>query len=140
MSSDGTRNTTSPGTRSGSRLVARIVSCGAERSSVSASPAVAGSRCSQLSSTSSSERGGEVLDDCVDEPLLGQCPHVERGRDRVRDESGVRERGELDESRTIRVGRLDGAGQLESEPRLAHAAGPGEGEQARVAKQRLQLG
>ena len=57
MSSDGTRKTTSPGTRSGSRLVATIVSCGAERSSVSASAAVAPSTCSQLSRTSSSVRG-----------------------------------------------------------------------------------
>ena len=56
MSSDGTRNTTSPGTRRGSRLVARSVSRGPERSSVSASPAVAGSRCSQLSRISRRDR------------------------------------------------------------------------------------
>ena len=122
MSSDGTRNTTSPGTRSGSRLVARIVSCGAERSSVSASPAVAASRCSQLSRTSSMRARREELDHGVDEPLPGQRPHVERGRDRARDEPGVRERSELDQSRTVRVRRLGGAGQLEREPRLAHAA------------------
>ena len=82
----------------------------------------------------------DVLDYCVDEPLPGQRMHVEHGRDRVRDESGVRERGELDQSRTIRVGLLDCAGQIEGQPRLAHTAGPGEAEQARVAKQRLQLG
>src|SRR2546421_557438 len=39
MSSDGTRNTTSPGTRMGSRLVARIVSWGAARRSASAARA-----------------------------------------------------------------------------------------------------
>ena len=54
--SDGTRNTTSPATRRGSRLVATIVSCGAARRSVSASAAVAPNRCSQLSRTSSSVR------------------------------------------------------------------------------------
>jgi hypothetical protein len=56
--------------------------------------------------------GGEVLDDCVDEPLPGQRPHVEHGRDRVQDESSVRERGELHQGRTIRMGRLDCAGEL----------------------------
>ena len=56
MSSDGTRKTTSPATRSGSRLVARIVSWGAKRSSRSDRAAVAARTCSQLSSTSSSVR------------------------------------------------------------------------------------
>ena len=86
MSSDGTRNTTSPGTRSGSRLVARIVSWARERSSVSASPAVAASRCSQLSSDEQQRARREELDHRVDELLPGQRSHVERGRDGVRDE------------------------------------------------------
>ncbi len=57
MSSDGTRKTTSPGTRSGSRLVATIVTWGAARSSASTSDAVAASTCSQLSRTRSIRRG-----------------------------------------------------------------------------------
>ena len=79
----------------------------------------------------------EEVDHRVGQRLAGQRPHVERGRDRVRDEPGVRERGELDQSRTVRVRRLDRACQLEREPRLAHTAGAGEGEQPRVAKQRF---
>ncbi len=87
MSSDGTRNTTSPGTRSGSRLVARIVSCGAERSSASASASVAASTCSQLSSTSSSVRGARTSTTASTELLPGERADVERGGDRVRHEA-----------------------------------------------------
>ena len=121
--SEGTRKTTSPGTRSGSRLVARIVSCGAARSNASASAAVAASRCSQLSSTSSSSRAREKVDHGRDQLLRGQRPDIERGRDRVRDESWVGDGCELDERGTRRVRGLDRARELEREPRLPDAAG-----------------
>ena len=126
--------------RSGSRLVASMVSPGAERSSASASAALAPSRCSQLSRTSSSAARREEVDERVDDVLSGQRPHVERRGDGVRHEPRIGQRGELDERRAVRVGRLGGAGELEREPRLAGAAGPGERQQAGVAEQRAQLG
>ncbi len=83
----------------------------------------------------------EVLDHCVERASARTAPARRAQRrphpGRVRRRVSARE---LDQSRTIRVGRLHFAGQLEGEPRLAHTAGPGEAEQARVAKQRLQLG
>jgi hypothetical protein len=80
------------------------------------------------------------VDHRLDQLLPGQRPHVERGRDGVRDPSEVSEGGELDEGGTVRVRRRRGTGELEREPRLAHAAGSREGEQARAAEHRLQLG
>ena len=56
IASDGTRKTVSPWTRSGSRLVATTETPGAERSSTSATAAAATRTCSQLSSTSRSDR------------------------------------------------------------------------------------
>ena len=86
MSSDGTRKTTSPATRSGSRLVATIVSSGANRSSRSESAAVAARTCSQLSSTRSSVRAGQSVDHRVDEVMRGQGANVERGCDCLGDQ------------------------------------------------------
>ena len=86
ISSDGTRNTTSPGTRSGSRLVATIVSCGAERSSVSASSAARGQQVLAVVDHQQQRARGERLDDGVEQLLAGQRPHVERRRDGVRDQ------------------------------------------------------
>ena len=119
MSSDGTLKTTSPATRSGSRLVARIVSRGAERSSRSASAAVSASTCSQLSSTSSSIRGGEEAGHGVAEILRREGADVERGRHRLGHEPRVGQCAELDERGTRLERALGAAGQLEREARLA---------------------
>ena len=102
-----------------------------------------GSRCEHVLAVVRDEQQRarrEVIDDGVDELLPGQRAHIECGSDGVRDAPRVREGGELDESRTVRIRRLHGAGELEREPRLAGTARPGEGEQSRAAKERLQLG
>ena len=140
MPSDGTRNTTSPGTRSGSRLVARIVSCGAAPRRVCASAAAAASTCSQLSMTSSSERGAR-------KPATASarvCPGSARTSSAAATASGTRwasrERASSTSAAPSGCERLGGTGQLERQPRLAHAAGAGEGQHARPAQQRLQVG
>ena len=130
---------TSPGTRSGSRLVAMIVSPGADRSKLSASRAVVATRCSQLSITSSKRGRREVVHDRVDDGLARQRPNVERGGDRVGDERGVGERGKLDEGAPVAMRWLGAACQLERKPGLADAAGSDERQQPCTAQERPQL-
>ena len=68
--SDGTRQASSPGMWSGSRLVASTVRSGHERSSSSARRAHESIRCSQLSSTSKSRRGAS----CIARAVAPGCP------------------------------------------------------------------
>ena len=60
------------------------------------------SRCSQLSSTSSSVRGARNVDERVDDVLPRQRPHVERRGDGVGHEPGIGQRGERDERGAVR--------------------------------------
>ena len=66
---------------------------------------------------------GEEVDHRVHRLLLGERTHVERGRDRIRDEPRIRDRRELHERGAGLVRRLDAACELERQPRLADAAG-----------------
>ena len=81
----------------------------------------------------------EEVDHGRDQLLRGQWPDIERGSDRVRDESWVGDGCELDERGTRRVRGLDRARKLEREPRLPDAAGARQRQNTRVPEQRIQL-
>ena len=139
MASEGTRKTTSPGTRSGSRLVARIVSCGAARSNASVERCRRRQQVLAVVEHEQQLARREEVDHGRDQLLRGQRPDVERGCDRVRDESWIRDGCELDERGARLVRRLDRAGKLEREPRLPDAAGARQRQNTRVPEQRIQL-
>ncbi len=82
---------------------------------------------------------GEVARDGILEALVGKREHVESGGDGDRDRGRAR-RSELDERRTVRVEALHRPCELESEARLARAAGPAEREQPAPVKERGELG
>ena len=104
--SEGTRKTTSPGMRSGSRLVATIVSPDAARSSASASAALAPRTCSQLSRTRSSERARGTRDR-VERGSARAAPGRRAPRRRRRGRARLADRRELDERRAVLVRALD---------------------------------
>ena len=129
-----------PATRSGSRLVATIVSCGREAKQPVGQRGRRRQHVLAVVEHEQQRSRRENVDHRIDEVLSRQRANVERSRDRLRDQPCVRERGQLDERRPRLVRRLGASGELEREPRLAGAAGPGQGEEARAPEQRLQLG
>ena len=140
--SEGTREISSrPAMPSGSRLVARIRSCGQARSRASASVAHASTRCSQLSSTSSScrraaDRAAWLSSRPARPPRA--CP-ARRPRPAA-PASGSASGGQLDEPDAVRKCAEQAGGDLERQAGLADAARAGERQQARPAQQPAGLG
>ena len=138
MSSEGTRKTTSPAARSGSRLVATIVSCGAARRSASDErrhSRTTGARSCRARAAAFAVRGSRSP------RRPAPAPAAARTSSAVATASGTsepsRDGSKLDERRPRFVRRLGAAGELERESRLADAARPGQREQARPPEQRL---
>ena len=137
--SDGTRHVTSPGRLSGWRLVVSTCSGGQPRSRDSTSSADSSSRCSQLSMSTSARASRSRGDDRVEQRLLDRALHVQDRGERRHDRARLAERCELHVPDAVGVA-VDPVGRgLEREPRLAAAAGPGDGEQPRVVEQRVEL-
>ena len=125
----GTTYTVSPGTRSSSRLVARMTSFGQTSSNVVQALAVSGSTCSQLSSTSSRRRRPT----CSAAASIGQVTRrrqAERGADRGHRVAHRRQRHPAD---TLLEPVADGPRRGQAQPRLADTTGTGEGKQPRPA-------
>ena len=140
-SSDGTRQATSPGMPSGSRLVASSTQIGTARQQLRDERNEASSRCSQLSSTSSIRRPTELVGERRGRRLPSRQRQPERGCDRRRDESTVGDAGQLDEPHAVRVQRgLETARrELVRQARLARAARADQGEQSRAVEDTGQL-
>ena len=123
--SDGTRQVTSPGQRSGSRLVARIRRPGPAEQPLGEA-AQASTRCSQLSSTRKASRAGQVRGERVVRRALRGKRDAERQGRGLGDERAVVEAGELDQPDAVGPAARR---RLEGEARLAGAAGAGERQQ-----------
>ena len=135
--SEGTRQTISPSTWSGSRLVASTVTPGQVRSSSSTTAAQASTTCSQLSSTISSSRSRSCAASAAASGARGRGElDADRLGDRLHHELGLGDRRELHEPRAVAMRRHALGGHLEREPRLAAAARPGEREQPRALQAR----
>ena len=130
IESDGTRQVVSPAMPSASRLVARIRRSGQARNNPSARAAQAATRCSQLSSTSSSARVWRYSwSVCIDR-AAGLLADAERRRHHLRDQRRVGQRRQLDEPGAVAV-RLQHVGRdLQREAGLAGPARPDERQQA----------
>ena len=96
IDSDGTRNVTSPGTPSGSRLVASSRSAGQAPSSSVVSAADASRRCSQLSTTINTRRSPMARTTPLYGRSAGLVGQTERTRDRDRDDLRMRDRRQVD--------------------------------------------
>ena len=103
-------------------------------------PRVSASTCSQLSSTSSSDREARKSVTASARLLRREGADVERGCDCLRHEPRVCQGAELDEHGTGLKRCLGAPCELECEARLADAAGPCQREQPRAPEERSQLG
>ncbi len=90
--------------------------------------------CSQLSSTSRSERSLDVLQQRVLDRAAGFLAHAEHRGHRLRHEPRVADRGEFDEPDAVRVVRHDLGRDLQRQARLAHAADAEQREQSRAGE------
>ena len=133
----GTGHTVSPAMLSASRLVARMVSSGQARRSASATRAQASTRCSQLSSTSSSRRGRSAS--CIvsrrARPASSRTPSaaaIACGT-RAASASGA---SPANHTPSAKAPAVQVARHLKGEPGLADPPGTGQGQQARVPASR----
>ena len=104
------------------------------RSTAWASAAQASSRCSQVSRISSSSPLPQVLEQRVKRGpgvLLGQAEHA---RDRVGQQRGIAQAGQLDDPRAVRVAGRRLRGRGERHPGLADPARPDDRHQAGLAR------
>ena len=90
------------------------------------------------------EQGGAADEEALERGLerAGALLHADCVRDRRQRQGGLRDRGQLDEHDSVREVELRLGGDLEREPGLAGAAGPGHGHATHVleAEQLAQLG
>ena len=128
---------TSPGTPVGSRLVARICSPGQAPSSSAASDAVASSRCSQLSSTTSICRSPTNLVQRFHRRAARLVGQAQRTRDGHRHHGLVGDRCQVDVADAVAILGCDLRRDLDRQPRLASAAGTRQGHEPVVAQQSL---
>ena len=124
--SDGTRQLSSPGTPSGSRLVARIVKCGEAASRFdghrSRTHRADAHNC-RAAAISPSRRRTVRADSMVERPGWSGSPSVRPGhRHHFRDG----DRCEVDIPRAIGEGAADRGGHFHTEPSLSGAAGSGQ--------------
>ena len=81
----------------------------------------------------------EVIDRCVERVPVARDSNPERVDDDRRHEPGILDRRQRYEVHAVAKVLHHVGGQLQAEPGLAYAAGPGQGEQPRPAKQPLRL-
>src|SRR5262249_8084912 len=132
---EGTRNTTSPGTDSLSRLVARMPRRGHERKSGSARSAHAAIRGSPMSGGGRGGRGrgggpGEGRAEGGQEGTSGELADVEDGGDRSGHEGRIGKRGEVDKPDTVGEVVEHRSAELHGEASLSATPAAGEREQA----------
>ena len=138
--SDGTRQITSPGIRSGSRLVARMRRCGQARSRALGQPCAGGDQVLAVVEEEQQVLGLEKGRQGLDQRLAGRLAHAKGRGDGLGHQRRVGERGQLDQPDAIRVARELGSRRLDRQPGLAAAAGAGQGEQPGGGEQSLDLG
>ena len=138
--SDGTRQLTSPATPIGSRLVANSVNPRAASSSATTSAALASSRCSQLSSTTSICRSAtkRVSVSIVERPGWSGSPKRAGRGDRHQIGVGDRRQIHIPDPVAELAGQL--ARDLDRQPGFARPAGTGQGHQPVLAQQLAHLG
>ena len=132
--SDGTRQSVSPPTPSGARLVASTQTSGQPCRSASATSAAAASTCSQLSSTTSARRPARCSTAASSAAAPGHRSRVERSGQRRSDQLALGQRRELDPPHAVREAVERVGGHLQRQARLAAAARAGQREQARRGK------
>ena len=136
---DGTGHLASPSTPKASRLVARIRTRGHESSSVSTSPAVVPTRCSQLSTTRSNCLSPKTSARVSAMWLSGTLGHPQGLRNSLRHQRLLGEGSKLHKPHPVRVGLDEAAGYLQGQARLSRAACSGEGQQPRHGQLTLHL-
>ena len=117
-------------TDSGSRLVATTRTPGAALRTSATSSAAASSRCSQLSTTSSSFRSRRWASRRARGSVAAWSRRSRRREDRVVDQAGVPDVGELDQPCAVREGSREIGPDSDREAGLADAARADEGDQA----------
>ena len=117
--------------RSGSRLVARIVRFGLSRSRASRSAAAA-SRCSRLSTTSKTDRSPRNVDQRFAGILRRLLAHPHHAGDRRHDQGGIGQRRQIDEPDPIGEALCYLLRGGNRQARLADAAGADQRQQAHV--------
>ena len=129
----------SPDTCSGARLVTRIRSSRHAPSS-SATNSAAGSTCSKLSSTSKTSRVPHVSAQVLEQRPTARVLQPDALRDRDRHQIRIRDRRERHEVHALGQVVRDDARECDGQPRLAAAAGPGQGQQPVARQQAPRLG
>ena len=107
------------GTPSGSRLVARIVSCGQAARSRSARSAAASMTCSQLSNTTQHRAVGHEPGDGIDGRLGGRLPHPQHAGHLRRHRRRVVHGGQLHERHPVGMALDPLGGGVDGQPGLA---------------------
>ena len=119
--------------RSTVRLVARILSPGQRARSWSSSGATP-TTCSRLSSTSRVGVSANVLGHDVQRRARALDGRAQRGRDAGEHQLGLGDRSERHERRALRVAIVQVRAHGDRQPRLADAAGTGEGDQPHLRR------
>ena len=134
--SDGTRQSVSPPTPSGARLVASTTTSGAAHSSASAASAHASPQVLAVVEHEQRPAGGEIGARGLELRHARQRTHPQRLRDRRPDQPLVSQRRQLDPPAAVGVAVQGLGGGLQREPRLAAAARAGQGQQPWSASRR----
>ena len=80
-----------------------------------------------------------VLDKGVEQRPPGLLRYRQRGRDRLRDQRLIGDRGQLGQPGAVAIFADRGSGELERQPRLPNSTRAGDGEQARALQQVAEL-